>query len=117
MFISRYRYNQLIARADAQAEAARDARKLADTFRGNCARIAQRYAADVQVRPGAARLTRALRACARYRQENALLAGRLAALQNSYDHAVGLDDPDIETGMKWQERRNDKAWPKFEGLD
>lgn len=55
------------------------------------------------------RLDRALRACARYRDAESKLARQNALLQNSYDHAVGLDSPAIEDGARWQERRPDKA--------
>ncbi|ROQ69208.1 hypothetical protein EDD93_3705 [Streptomyces sp. 840.1] len=58
-----------------------------------------------------ARLHRALRACARYRDHEARLVGRLALLQAAYDTAVGLDDPALHLGVHWQERRSDKPRP------
>lgn len=58
-----------------------------------------------------ARLHRALRACARYRADEARLVGQLALLQAAYDNATGLDDPALDLGVHWQERRSDKPRP------
>ncbi|MCX4540464.1 hypothetical protein [Streptomyces sp. NBC_01565] len=56
-----------------------------------------------------ARLHRALRACARYRRDEAALARHAVALQQRLDHAVGLDSPALDAGARWQERRLDKV--------
>ncbi|MFI8278561.1 hypothetical protein ACIGBH_27545 [Streptomyces sp. NPDC085929] len=55
-----------------------------------------------------ARLHRALRACARYRDNESKLTRLAAQLQNSYDRAVGLNSPAVEDGTAWQARRHDK---------
>lgn len=56
-----------------------------------------------------ARLHRALRACARYRDNEAKLARHAARLQERLDHAVGLDSPALDEGALWQDRRHDKV--------
>ncbi|THA82768.1 hypothetical protein [Streptomyces sp. A0592] len=55
-----------------------------------------------------ARLHRALRACARYRADEARLTRHAAGLQARYDHAVGIDHPDVDAGARWQETRIDR---------
>ncbi|WP_328902323.1 hypothetical protein OHR86_22550 [Streptomyces sp. NBC_00441] len=58
------------------------------------------------------RLTRALRACARYRAENARMRRQVAQLHAAYDNAVGLDSPALDMGVHWQQRRSDRPVPK-----
>jgi hypothetical protein len=147
MFISRSRYNQLLARVEMYREAADDARKVQRAALTTNARIAEqvvdttglrdRLAKSEQgrrnlmgllehhrdmgalglLRKSGDRLDRALRACARYRADNARLTRQVATLQGRLDNAVGLDAPSLDLGAKWQERRTDKPWPKFEELD
>lgn len=118
MFGSLRRENDRLRRlVAARTQQRDDARKLANTFRGNAARIAQMYNDATDLQHGHNRLERLIRACARYRTENGRLTRQVVTLQTRLDNAVGLDAPSLDLGSKWQERRADKPWPKFEELD
>jgi hypothetical protein len=54
------------------------------------------------------RITRLVRACARYRVELAKERRRAARLQGRLDDATGLLSPALDLGAQWQERRHDK---------
>lgn len=56
----------------------------------------------------ARRLTRALRACARYRAALTAETRRADRLQQRLDDALGLNTHAITTGATWQNRRTDK---------
>lgn len=142
MFISRSRYNELLARVEMYREAANDARKVQRAALTTNARIAEQVVDTTGLRARLAkseqgrrnlmgllehhrdmgalgllracgnRLDRALRACARYRAENARLRSHLAQLQRGYDAAVGLDEPALDEGVHWQQRRSDMPKPK-----
>ncbi|GGW15848.1 hypothetical protein GCM10018980_51250 [Streptomyces capoamus] len=56
----------------------------------------------------ARRLTRALRACARYRKALAAEQRRADQLQRRLDNAVGLNITAVAHGETWQERREQK---------
>jgi hypothetical protein len=55
------------------------------------------------------RITRLVRACARYRTELAKERRRAARLQGRLDDAVGLTSPALDAGAAWQQRRQDKT--------
>lgn len=59
-----------------------------------------------------ARIDRLCRAVAQLRAENAQLRRQVAQLHAAYDHAVGLDNPSLDLGAHWQERRSDKPRAK-----
>lgn len=54
------------------------------------------------------RLCRALRGCARWRQQAATLTRLCRTLHRQLDDATGMDHPDIAAGVDWQHRRADK---------
>lgn len=138
MFISRSRYNQLLARVDMYHQAATDTRNVQRAALATNARIAEqvvdttglreRLAKSEQgrrnlmgllehhrdtgalglLRKSGERLDRALRACARYRADNVRLTRQVATLQARLDSAVGLDAPNLDMGAHWQTRRPDK---------
>ncbi|MFE2384455.1 hypothetical protein [Streptomyces misionensis] len=56
----------------------------------------------------ARRLTRALRACARYRAALAAERHRADRLQERLDDALGLNTPAVAAGAMWRDRRTDK---------
>ncbi|WP_225825661.1 hypothetical protein [Streptomyces naphthomycinicus] len=56
----------------------------------------------------ARRLTRALRACARYRKALAAEQRRADQLQRRLDDDLGLNTPAIAVGETWQDRREQK---------
>lgn len=56
----------------------------------------------------ARRLTRALRACARYRAALADATHRADQLQHRLDDALGLNTSQIDDGRLWQQTRPDK---------
>jgi hypothetical protein len=56
----------------------------------------------------ARRLTRALRACARYRAAATAEKQRADHLQARFDDLLGLNDPAITAGETWQDRREQK---------
>jgi hypothetical protein len=56
----------------------------------------------------ARRLTRALRACARYRAALAAETRRADRLQRRLDDLLGLNTPAITLGETWQDRRDQK---------
>lgn len=102
MIIRRATYNRLIARADAYAEAARDNRRVQKAALDNTRHIAAQYVGLDN------RLTRTVKACARYRAELAIRNRRIRHLEQRLDNLLGLDTPEIEAGARWQERRPDK---------
>lgn len=53
------------------------------------------------------RLCRALRGCARYRRDTAMLSRLVRTQQRQLDDATGMDDPGIAMGADWQARRPD----------
>ncbi|WP_318196877.1 hypothetical protein [Streptomyces sp. MCL20-2] len=54
------------------------------------------------------RITRLVRIVARLRTEVAAAERRAARVQAQYDNAVGLDNPTLDLGAHWQNRRSDK---------
>lgn len=142
MLIRRSTYNELLARTEMYRQAASDARNVQRAALATNARIAEQVVDTTGLRERLAkseqgrrnlmgllehhrdtgalgllrecgkRLDRALRACARYRAENARLRSHLAQLQRGYDAAVGLDEPALDEGVHWQQRRADKPRPK-----
>lgn len=49
-----------------------------------------------------------MRIVARLRTEVAAAERRAARVQAQYDNAVGLDNPTLDLGAHWQNRRSDK---------
>ncbi|MEW2127069.1 hypothetical protein AB0891_25450 [Streptomyces sp. NPDC007259] len=122
MFVTRARYDALYARyvevLDERDAARRSAKESGDSvvqLAASTARAGQRAEQARSFARGlhsASRLARALRACARYRAENAQLRRSTVRLQADYDHAVGLDSPALDMGVHWQQRRTDRPVPK-----
>lgn len=56
----------------------------------------------------ARRLTRALRACARYRTALTAETRRADQLQRRLDDALGLNTAQVDDGRRWQHTRHDK---------
>ncbi|MFE9363716.1 hypothetical protein ACFYNN_13045 [Streptomyces sp. NPDC006978] len=54
------------------------------------------------------RITRLRRAIATYRAALTTETRRADRLQAAYDHAVGIDHPDVDAGAQWQQRHTDK---------
>lgn len=54
------------------------------------------------------RITRLIRTVATYRAALTTETRRGDRLQAAYDQAVGLDDPALDDGAQWQQRRTDK---------
>ncbi|NUS76740.1 MAG: hypothetical protein HOV70_11140 [Streptomyces sp.] len=99
MFIRRSTYLRLIARAEAYAQDARDARRAKQNADNQIARMA----ALADVRQADHDQTIAAMAADLDAAER-----RAARLQAQYDHAVGLDNPSLDLGAHWQTRRTDK---------
>ncbi|MFD5975527.1 hypothetical protein [Streptomyces bacillaris] len=99
MFIRRSTYLRLVARAEAYAQDARDARRAeqnADNQIVRMAALAEARQADHD------------RTVADMAGELAAAERRVARLQAAYDNAVGLDAPALDHGAAWQSRREDK---------
>ncbi|MBT2449442.1 hypothetical protein J7F03_20590 [Streptomyces sp. ISL-43] len=109
MFIRRTTYNRLVARADAYAGAY----------------VAARRADRRKAVPAAARRERLAAACLRYRAELAEQRAQHAAalarqqrradqLQQQLDDVLGLNSSDVQAGVRWQQRRQDRPRPYVE---
>lgn len=96
MFIRRSTYEQLLARTESYREAELRARRTLTRLLAS-----RRYTTHE-------RLDRVLRACARYRQDAAVLQRRVRHLEAQLDDAMGLNQSGIVDGARWQERRHDK---------
>ncbi|MET9707871.1 hypothetical protein [Streptomyces griseus] len=99
MFIRRSTYLRPVARAEAYAQDARDARRAKQNADNQVARMA----ALAEVRQADHDQTVAAMAADLDAAER-----RAARLQAQYDHAVGLDSPSLDLGATWQSRREDK---------
>lgn len=118
MFVTRSRYDALYRRyvevVEERDEAREDARSASDSVIQLAARAGRDAAPTARALLGqvqasrriARRLMRALRACARYRAEAAVLRRQLATV--AYDNAVELDRPALDLGAGWQQRREDR---------
>ncbi|MFF5891209.1 hypothetical protein ACFY72_20860 [Streptomyces globisporus] len=120
MFVSRRKYEQLLADyeriREQRDEAQRNVRAMQTATRTaagqftaaddtlNRVRLAR--LADAIRYTG--RITRLVRIVARLRTEVAAAERRAARVQAQYDNAVGLDDPTLDLGAHWQTRRSDK---------
>lgn len=96
MFIRRSIYEQLLDRVETYRQAELRARRALAKLLGS-----SRYTTHE-------RLDRILRACARYRQEAAVLQRRIRHLEARLDDAMGLNQAGVAEGARWQERRHDK---------
>ncbi|MCU1613740.1 MAG: hypothetical protein JWO98_1280 [Frankiales bacterium] len=90
-------------------------RKLRETAIGNQARMARQFTTQhdeltrLRKEQGAdTRLTRALKACARYRRDLAARDRLIRDQQNTLDVLLGLDSAAVEAGADWQNRRTDR---------
>lgn len=122
MFVRRSKHADLQARNERLAHLLSEARKEASAWKSSAIRTADlyddattadsKYAGQLE-----ARLARALRACARYRADNARLERREQHLQQRLDDAVGLTSPAFDQGAHWQARRADKPlnWARTGG--
>lgn len=112
MFVRRSKHADLQARAERLAHLLGEARKEAAAWKSSAIRTADLYDATTADTENAGqlegRLARALRACARYRADNARLERREQHLQQRLDDAVGLTSPAFDRGTHWQTRRADK---------
>ncbi|MFJ3084736.1 hypothetical protein ACIPJG_33995 [Streptomyces halstedii] len=120
MFVTRSRYRALAADYERVLEQRDTARRDARTHLTTTRTAAGQYtdSADALHRVGlarirdavryGARINRLARAVARLRVEVAAEVRRADRLQAAYDHAVGLDNPSLDLGAQWQQRRTDK---------
>lgn len=107
MFISRSRYNELLARTDTSAQAKRDAETTTHAALASTKKIGELYvASEDRIRELEQQLARAK--ATTYTDELAAKDRLIARLQAAYDNAVGLDAPVLDAGARWQERREDK---------
>ncbi|MFF9205110.1 hypothetical protein ACF1AE_25480 [Streptomyces sp. NPDC014986] len=111
MFVSRSRYTDLQARHDhALTQLAATREELAH-WKGSALRTVGRTAALTgqldRSRRLRIRLARALRACVRYRARIRQLERQTDRLQQRLDDAVGLNDPAVLAGSRWQSTRQD----------
>ncbi len=121
MFVTSSKYRALAADYERVLEQRDDARREARAALASTHLAAGQYtSADATLhRVRLARITdavrygrrveRLVRAVARLRQAVATETRRGDRLQAAYDHAVGLDHPDIDAGAQWQQTRTDKA--------
>ncbi|MEV6313394.1 hypothetical protein AB0M10_33000 [Streptomyces sp. NPDC051840] len=99
MIIRRSTYNRLVARADAYGQDARTARRSEQSAHNEVAR---------QVALAEVRQADHDRTVAGMAADLAAAERRADLLQKAYDNAVGLDDPALDLGAHWQQRREDK---------
>jgi hypothetical protein len=123
MFVLRSKYTALLAQYERVLEqrdtARRDARDHLAAIRTAAGQYSGAEEALIQVRltrlqdavTYTGRITSLIRACVRYRAENARLTRQVARLQAAYDNATSLDNPALEHGATWQNRRADKPRP------
>jgi hypothetical protein len=94
-YVTRARYEAAIGQAEYATEQCIDTRIVNDCLTDANLTVARR-------------LTRALRACARYRAALADETHRADQLQHRLDDAPGLNTSQIDDGRLWQQTRPDK---------
>ncbi|WP_225840264.1 hypothetical protein [Streptomyces sp. NK08204] len=94
-FVSRSRYEVAVGKASYATEQAIDT-----SIVNNCLTDANLAVAR--------RLTRALRACKRYRAALAAEQRRADRLQQRLDDCLGLNTAQVAEGQRWQQTRHDK---------
>lgn len=131
MFVRRSTYDDLKARYEHATEQLGEAREELADWKGSAIRVAGRntelsrrldasrdvafidaeYSGELE-----GRLSRALRACARYLAAYHAEKRRADRLQRRLDDALGLNTAGIELGSGWQDRREDKRSLRREGV-
>ncbi|QQZ56889.1 hypothetical protein IFE09_27210 [Streptomyces microflavus] len=120
MFVSRRKYNALVADYERIREQRDEAQRTVRAMRSTARTAAGQFTAadDTLNRVRLARLAdairftgriaRLVRIVARLRADVAAADRRTARVQAAYDNAVGLDNPSLAHGAHWQTRRSDK---------